>query len=103
MKRLLRFVTIIMVTVTFLMPLLECFDRWDSPGLGNDTELPIFLITLFIALVILVAVAIARRTMAQQNAQTETDIIYEFLRSEFRSWTDIPVSPFTSISPPLRI
>lgn len=103
MKRLLRFVTMIMVTMTFLMPLLECFDRWDRPGLRNDTELPVFLITLFFSLVILVAVAIARRAMARQNAQTETDIVCEFVRSEFRSWADIPVSPFISISPPLRI
>lgn len=103
MKRLLRVVTIIMVTMTLLMPLLECFDRWDSPGLRNDSELPVFLITLFISLVILATVAIASRTMAQQNAQTETDIVYEFVRSEFGSWTDIPVLPFTTISPPLRI
>jgi hypothetical protein len=101
MKRLLRFVTIMMVTVTVLMPLLECFDRWDRPGLGNDTELPIFLITLFITLVILAAVAIARRLMDRQNAQTEIDIVYEFVRSESHSWTDIVISPF--VSPPLRI
>jgi hypothetical protein len=101
MKRLLRIVTIIMVGVTVLMPVLECFDRWDRPGLGNDTELPFFLIALFITLVILVAAAVARRMMGRQTAQTETAIVYEFIRSEFRSWTDIAVSPF--ISPPLRI
>ena len=103
MKRLLRFVTIIMITMTLLMPLMECFDRWDRPGLGNDTELPFFLITLFLTLVILVAVAIARRMMARQNAQTETEISYESVQSELSSWTDIPFSPFVSISPPLRI
>jgi hypothetical protein len=101
MKRLLRLVTIVLITMSVLMPLLECFDRWDRPGLGNDTELPIFLITLFITLVILVAAAIARRMFTRQNAQTETAIVYEFVRSESRSWTDIAVSPF--ISPPLRI
>jgi hypothetical protein len=101
MKRLLRFATILMVTVTLLMPLLEYFDRWDRPGLGNDTELPVFLITLFITLVILVAVAIARRMFARQNAQTETNIVYEFVQSKFCSWTDVEVSPF--FSPPLRI
>lgn len=103
MKRLLRLLTIVMVTMTLLMPILECFDRWDSPGLRNDSEFPIFLITLFLSLVMLVAVAIARRTMARQNAQTETDIVYRFVRSVFRSLTEIPVSPFTSASPPLRI
>lgn len=103
MKRLLRFVTLIMVTTTILMPLLEYFDRWDRPGLSNDSEFPLFLITLFISLVILVAAAIASRMMARQNAQTETEITYKFVRSEFRPWTDIPTSAFTSISPPLRI
>jgi hypothetical protein len=103
MKWLLRFVTITIITMTFLMPLLEFFDRWDRPGLGNDTELPVFLVTLFITLVILVAAVIARRMMARQNAQTETEIDYEFVRSELRHWTDIPVAPFTSVSPPLRI
>lgn len=101
MKWLLRIVTIVMVTMTLLMPLLEYFDRWDRPGLSGDSELPLFLVILFIALVILVAVAIARRMMNRQNAQTETDIVYEFVRSELRVWTDIATSP--SVSPPLRI
>jgi len=103
MKQLLRFVTIVMVTMTLLTPLLECFDRWDRPGLGNDTEFPLFLITLFITLVILIAAAISRRMMARQNAQTETGIACEFVRSEFLWPTDITASPFSSISPPLRI
>lgn len=101
MKRLLRLVTIVMISMTFLLPLLEYFDRWDRPGLGNDSEFPLFLITLFITLAILVAVAIARRMMARQNARSESAIVCEFARSEFYSWTDIIVSPF--ISPPLRI
>ena len=101
MKWLLRFVTIVLVTMTLLMPLLEYFDRWDRPGLSGDTELPVFLVTLFIALVVLVAAAIARRMFASQSEQTEMEITYEFVRSEFRSWTDIAVSP--SVIPPLRI
>lgn len=101
MKRLLRFATLILITMSVLMPLLEYFDRWDRSGLGNDTEFPVFLTILFITLVILVAVAIARRMIARQNAETETPIIIEFARSDSRSWTDITISPF--ISPPLRI
>jgi hypothetical protein len=102
-KLLLRFVTILMITMTLLMPLLECFDRWDSPGLGNDTEFPLFLITLFISLVLLAAVAFASRTMARQNAQIETEVVYEIVRSAMSPWTDVAVSPLTCISPPLRI
>jgi hypothetical protein len=103
MKWLLRLVTIAMVTMTVLLPLLEYFDRWDRPGLRNDSELPAFLITLFIALVILAAAAVARRLMERQSAQTETEVSYEFVRSEFRPGVDVPVSAFISISPPLRI
>lgn len=103
MKPLLRIVTIVMITMTLVMPLLECFDRWDGPGLGNDTEFPIFLITLFISVVLLAAAAFASRTMARQNAQTETEVVYEIVRSAIGSWTDIAVSPFTCMSPPLRI
>lgn len=92
-----------MVSMTVLMPLLECFDRWDPPGLKNDTEFPVFLVTLFVTFVILAAAAIASRAMARQNAQTETEISYRFVRSVFLSWTGVPGSAFTATSPPLRI
>jgi len=103
MKWLLRLVTIVMITMTVLMPLFECFDRWDLSGLRNDTEFPVFLITLFITLVVVAAIAVARRLMEQQSAQTETEISYEFVRSEFHSGQDTTVSAFLSVSPPLRI
>jgi len=103
MKWLLRLVTIVMITMTVLMPLFECFDRWDLPGLRNDTEFPVFLITLFITLVVVAAVAVARRLMERQSAQTETEISYEFVRSEVHSGQDTIVSAFTSVSPPLQI
>src|SRR5215469_15786605 len=100
MKRLLRLVTIVMVTMTVLMPFCEYFDRWDRPGPGNDTELPVFLITLFITLVVVAAVAVARRLMDRQSAQTETEIRYEFVRSEFHSGEDTTVPAFLSVSAP---
>jgi hypothetical protein len=103
MKRLLKVITIILVTMTLVMPVLEYFDRWDRPGLSNDSELPLFLIVLFISLVLVVAAALARHMMNRQSAQTETEIKYELVRFEFRSWADLPVSAFISISPPLRI
>ena len=101
MARLLRFVTLAMIAMTILMPVLECFDRWDGPGVSNDTELPLFLITLFLSLVLILAAVIARRAISDQNTRSETQIIYEPLRSLLRSWTDLPVSP--AVSPPLRI
>ena len=101
MKRLLKLVTILFVSATLLMPLLECFDTWDKPGLTNDTEFPVFLITLFISLVLLAVWAIARRTMEQQKAKIRTAVVYEILWSELTSWVDLLVPPF--VSPPLRI
>ena len=89
--------------MTVLMPLFECFDRWDRPGLRNDTEFPVFLVTLFITLVVVAAVAVAHRLMERQSAQTETEVSYEFVQSEFHSGQDTTVSAFLSVSPPLRI
>ena len=103
MKRLLSVITIVLAAMTLALPALEYFDRWDRPGLSNDSELPLFLIVLFISLVFVVAAALARHLMNQQSAQTETAIKYEPIGFEFFSWTDMPVSAFISISPPLRI
>jgi hypothetical protein len=100
-KRLLKLMTILFVSATVLMPLLECFDRWDKPGLTNDTEFPVFLITLFISLVLLAVMAIARRTMEQQKAQTRTAVAYEVLWCELTCWVDFMVPAL--VSPPLRI
>jgi uncharacterized protein YacL len=100
-KRLLKLVTILFVSTTVLMPLLECFDRWDKPGLTNDTEFPVFLVTLFISLVLLAVLAIARRAIEQQESQIRTAVVYEILWREFTTWMDLPVSPL--VSPPLRI
>lgn len=35
-----------------LAPLLECFDRWDAPGLGNDTEMAAFCFVLLLCLLL---------------------------------------------------
>jgi hypothetical protein len=101
MKRLLKFATILLVTVTFLMPLLECFDRWDKPGLTNDTEFPVFLVVLFVALVLLAVGAMARRALDRQGNTVEGYILYEPFVVLLDAWTDIVVAPF--VSPPLRI
>jgi hypothetical protein len=101
MKRLLTFATIGFLLVTFLTPLLECFDTWDRPGLTNDSELPVFLFILSIALILLVATIIAGLTLARHTATTKTRIVYEFFHSEMRAWHDIVIPPI--LSPPLRI
>ncbi len=99
--RLLKFATILLVTASFLMPLLECFDRWDKPGLTNDTEFPIFLILVFVALVLLVIGAMARRALDRQRNTIGIYVVYELLVVLLDAWTDIVITPF--LSPPLRI
>jgi len=101
MKRVLKFATILLVSVTFLMPLLECFDRWDKPGLTNDTEFPVFLVVLFVALVLLAVGAMARRALDQQGSTIEVYVVYEPFVVLLDAWTDIVIAPF--VSPPLRI
>jgi len=101
MKRVLKFATILLVSVTFLMPLLECFDRWDKPGLTNDTEFPVFLVVLFVALVLLAVGTMARRVFEQQGDAVEVDVVYEPFVVLLDAWIDIVIAPF--VSPPLRI
>ena len=59
MRRLLQFGTLILILAGFLPPLFECFDRWDAPGLGNDTEMGLFFIVFFICLALVVCKLIA--------------------------------------------
>lgn len=100
MRRLLKFVTIFFVMVTFLMPLLECFDRWDKPGLNNDTELPVFLIVLFVTLVLLALVAMARRFFDHQGDVETVEVTYEILWVVFDPQKQRVFAPL--IIPPLR-
>jgi hypothetical protein len=55
MRRLLQFGILFFVLVTFLAPLAECFDRWDAPGIGNDTEFAVFFLIFALCLVLLVS------------------------------------------------
>lgn len=59
MHSLLQFGTMILLLAAFVIPLLELFDRWDAPGLGNDTEMGVFFLVLVLCLVLLVCKLIA--------------------------------------------
>ena len=52
MKRLFQFGAILMLIGAFY-PLLELFDRWDAPGLANDTEFKVYALLFAVCLVIL--------------------------------------------------
>lgn len=64
MQRLFQLGTLILLATTLLVPLSESFDRWDKPGLGNDTEFHLFAIVLFLALVLLLTRLVARAASA---------------------------------------
>jgi hypothetical protein len=48
-----------LLLAAFVIPLLEFFDRWDAPGLGNDTEMGVFFLILVLCLVLVVCKLIA--------------------------------------------
>lgn len=50
--------------IASFVPLLEWFDRWDAPGLSNDTEYAVFALVLMICLVLLVGKLISSRALA---------------------------------------
>jgi hypothetical protein len=63
MRRLVQFGTLLFLLVMFLAPLAEFFDRWDAPGLSNDTEFGVFALVLALCLVLVVCMLIAARSL----------------------------------------
>jgi hypothetical protein len=43
-----------LLLAAFVTPIAEFFDRWDPPGLGNDTEMAVFGLIFALCLVLLV-------------------------------------------------
>lgn len=52
MKWLLQLGTLLFLLVTVFAPVLEWFDRWDSAGLGSDSEFAVFVVCLALCLVL---------------------------------------------------
>jgi hypothetical protein len=63
MRRLLQIGTFLFLLVILLAPLAECFDRWDAPGISNDTEFSVFALVLALCLVVAVCLPIAARSL----------------------------------------
>jgi Na+/phosphate symporter len=103
MRRLLQFGTFFLVLVTFFVPLAECFDRWDPPGISNDTEFAVFALIFILCLVLLVsklisALASLVSLVPSPNFQTsEKPSVFGAHRT-----LQILVPPLDS-SPPLRV
>jgi hypothetical protein len=64
MKRLLQLGTWLILLVTLLAPISECFDRWDAPGLGNDSEFALFVLVLSLVFVLLISKLISAVCLA---------------------------------------
>lgn len=61
MRRLIQIGTILFLAVTLLTPLLEFFDRWDTPeGLFTDTEFAVFAFVFALCLVLVVTLLLCR-------------------------------------------
>jgi hypothetical protein len=59
MRRLLQLGTFLFVLSTILVPIAELFDRWDGPGISNDTEFAFFALMLLLCLVLLISRLVA--------------------------------------------
>jgi hypothetical protein len=99
--RLLQFGVLFLSLAAFLTPLIECFDRWDPPGPGNDTELAVFGLILTFCLILLVS-----RSVASLDKLIECIILFRVqpsqrVRPPERFNSTGLVTPHSS--PPLRI
>ncbi|GAC1357292.1 MAG: hypothetical protein NVSMB3_03860 [Acidobacteriaceae bacterium] len=54
MRRLLQLGSFLLILTAFVTPVIEAFDRWDLPGIGNDTEMAVFCVIFVLCLVLLV-------------------------------------------------
>jgi len=100
-RRLLQIAFVLLMIATLLAPLAEFFDRWDAPGLNNDTEFPLFLFVLFICLVLIVARLVSLRALKLQFVSRLVPLAFAFAFDGITSALPAPVPP--NNSPPLRI
>lgn len=100
-RRLLQIGLGLLLTISVLAPIEEYFDHWDLPGLGNDTELAVFLVVLFICLVLVVALALALRAHSRQTVHRLVPLRVRENHVYARFALRLAVYPDTS--PPLRI
>ena len=76
-------------------------DRWDAPGLGNDTEFALFLFVFLICLVLVVATLVALGALKRQFVSRLVRLRVAFLIETLAWVMPSPVPPHSS--PPLRI
>jgi len=102
MRRLLQFGTLLFALVTVLTPLMEYFDRWDSAGIGNDTEFAVFLLIFALCLVLVVSKLISALALAVNLVPLFHFQLSDELRAvEVNGSPEIFIPPHSSL--PLRI
>lgn len=97
MRRLLQFGTFLFLLVTFLAPLTECFDRWDVPGISNDTEFAVFAFLFALCLVLVLCVLISARSLV-------VDLVLErMVQQPSDEWLPVGARLLVSIFIPPRL
>ncbi|MEO8735004.1 MAG: hypothetical protein ABI380_00545 [Edaphobacter sp.] len=100
-RRLLQLGFVLLVMATFFTPLAEFFDRWDAPGLNNDTEFAIFALVFLLCLVLLVCKLISSLAAMGYRIYFPYSPPRERITSGLlRIFSDAVIS---GASPPLRI
>jgi len=90
-----------LILAAFITPLIEFLDRWDPPGLGNDTEQGVFALILVLCLVLLVCKLITSLCKLIDLALSPCPPQAEGVSSHLLRRIAGTISPHTS--PPLRI
>lgn len=90
-----------LILAAFLTPVIEFFDRWDPPGLGNDTEMAAFGLIFALCLVLIVCKLLA--TLATHVSFVASPKIDQDRGSPFDGHSSLVGLIIPQISPPLRI
>lgn len=92
---------LLLMLTTFVAPVFESFDRWDAPGLGNDTEFALFLFVFLLCLVLVVAMLVAFDALKMRFVSRLVPLSMRTLFERLLCVLPAPVPPHSS--PPLRI
>lgn len=101
MKRLFQFGAIVML-IGAIYPLFELFDRWDPPGLSNDTELSVYAFLFVVCLVVLLCRLISSSALKVGFLSWQVCLVDESVRAVATGHTSVFAIPPLCLCP-LRI
>lgn len=85
-----------------LTPVFECFDRWDAPGLGCDTEFAVFAILVIVCLLLAVCKLLRERAYETDFEELPAEFVDRSAAAPLRLQR-LALVVIPSVSPPLRI